>query len=201
MSENKRIRFGIKNAHAAFLNTDAEAGGKPSYKTPVAIPGAKSFSAEPTSENFVEYADDIEWTSEDINNGYSITLEFEDTAEADEFLTEALGQTKDGTSGMVSENANDVAKTFALLGEFTLKSGKTTDAKGKRFCFYNCKASRPTISGETKQGTTLTVATNSVTITALPRESDGEVKATSVSTDAGYENWFKSVPEKTAAAA
>lgn len=196
MSENKRIRYGIKNAHIAFVSADSEAGAKPTYDTPTAVTGAKSFSAEPVSENFTEYADDIEWFAEDINNGYTITLELEDTADADAFLAEALGQTVDETSGMTSENSNDVAKTFALMGEFTLKGGKTADAKGKRFCFYNCKASRPTINGETKQGTTLTAATNSVTITALPREFDGEVKATAVSTDSAYNSWFTKVPEK-----
>lgn len=196
MSENKRIRFGTKNVHVAFFSSDEEAGGTVTYETPEAVPGAKSFAAEANGENFTEYADDIEWFSEDINNGYNITLEFEDTAEADAFLAEALGHQKDETTGMIIENANDVAKSFALLGEFTLKGGKSTDAKGKRYCFYNCKASRPAIKGETKQGTTITAATNSVTITALPRESDGQVKGTAVSTDPGYSTWFTKVPEK-----
>lgn len=190
MSENKRIRFGTKNVHVAFFSDED------TYDTPKPVPGTKSFAAEANGETFTEYADDIEWYTEDVNNGYNITLEFEDTAEADAFLAEALGQKKDETTGMVIESSGDEAKSFALLGEFTLRGGNASEAKGKRYCFYNCKASRPAINGETKQGTTITAATNSVTITALPRTSDGQVKATAVSTDPGYSTWFTKVPEK-----
>ena len=194
MSKNKRIRFGVKNVHVAFMTSGA--GSRETYDTPDGVPGAKSFSAEPNSETFTENADDIDWYTEDVNNGYNITLDFEDTSEADAFMAEALGQEKDETTGMVIESSSDEAKSFALLGEFTLRGGETTEAKGKRFCFYNCKLSRPTISGETKAGTTITAATNSVNITSLPRESDGQVKATAVSTDPGYSTWFTKVPEK-----
>lgn len=199
MSKNKRIRFGVKNVHAAFMTSESDA--KPVYDDPISIPGAKSFSAEANSENFTENADDIDWYTEDVNNGYNITLDFEDTAEADAFLAEALGQDKDEDTGMVTESSSDEAKTFALMGEFTLKGGQPTEAKGKRFCFYNCKASRPTISGETKAGTTITAATNSVSITSLPREYDGRVKSTAVSTDSCYSTWFDAVPDPDASAA
>lgn len=194
MSKNKRIRFGVKNVHYAFLTSDIS--GAPKYETPVALPGAKTITAEPTTESFTENADDIDWYTEDVNNGYSITLDVEDTAECDAFVAEALGHEVDETTGMVIENSSDEAKTFALMGEFTLRGGISTEAKGKRFCFYNCKLSRPTISGETKAGTTITAATNSLAITALPRESDGNVKNSAVSTSSAYSTWFSAVPEK-----
>lgn len=196
---NKRIRFGIKNLHAAFI-TQGDTLSAVKYGDMMEIPGAKTMSLEPQGENLTENADDIDWFTQDINNGYSGTIEIEDTAEGDAFIAQALGQTKE-ESGMLLEKATDEAAEFALLGEFTLAGGGASAANGKRFCLFRCKASRLTIAGDTKAGTTITVNTNTLTITALPRINDNYVKASCVSTDTCYSTWFDSVPEPTGIAA
>ena len=79
-----RIRYGIKNVHYAV----ATAGQDESltYATPVAIPGAKSISLDAQGESVDEYADNVSWWHGDVNNGYSGTLEFEDTAASELFI-------------------------------------------------------------------------------------------------------------------
>lgn len=182
-----RIRYGIKNVHYAIAT--AGTGGALTYATPVALPGAKSMSLAPQGESFDEYADNVNWFHEDTNNGYSGDLVFEDTADADTFLVAVLGQTKDSTTGVVTEKVSDEPKEFALLGQFELAGDTET---GKRWCFVRCTASRPTAEGQTKEGS-ITVNTNAVTITALPRISDDAVKKSCVSTDSAYSTWFSAV--------
>ncbi len=184
-----RIRYGIKNTHYAVVKTDND--GKLTYNTPVAILGSKSISLEAQGEEVTEYADDVTWFTETTNNGYSGSLEFEDTASADEFLIAVCGWTKDETTGEVVEKSTDEPKEFALLTQFSL-AGEADGAKGKRVKFFRCKASRPSVAGNTKESS-ITVATNSVNITALPRLSDDKVKSTCVSSDSCYDTWFDSV--------
>lgn len=184
-----RVRYGVKNLHYAVA-TDNGAGVL-TYGTPVALPGAKSLGLDAQGDATDEYADDIVWFHDDANTGYSGNLAFEDTAQADEFLAAVLGTTED-SNGVVFESSSDIHKEFALMGQFTLAGGTET---GKRFCLFRCTASRPSVSGETKEAG-VAVATNEITITAMPRISDDMVKASCVSTSSAYADWFNAVPTK-----
>jgi phi13 family phage major tail protein len=107
-----------------------------------------------------------------------------------------LGMTKDSTTGALFETASDTPKEFALLWQFELAGG---DETGKRTVLYRCTASRPSLAGETKESG-ITVDTNTVTITAMPRISDDMVKASATSDATAYSNWFSKVVEKGATA-
>ena len=182
-----RIRFGLKNLYYALATEGT--GGALTYGTPSAIPGAKSISLSANGESFDEPADDIIWYHADVNSGYTGTLEFEDTAESDAFVASVLGQTTD-SDGVIWEAASDEPKEFALLGQFTLAGGTET---GKRFALLRCTISRPELAGQTKEASGLTVNTNTVNITALPRINDDMVKASCDSESDAYANWFTAV--------
>lgn len=185
-----RIRYGFSNLYYAVATQGT--GGALTYGTPVHIPGAKGMSMTPAGSDITEPADNTTWASFKTNDGYTGTIEFEDTTEADAFLETVLGMTKDETSGLVVEKADDDYKEFAIIGQMELAGGIET---GKRVCFYRCVASRPEMSAQTKEVGGLTVATNTVNITALPRINDNKVKGSADSSDSAYANFFTAVPE------
>lgn len=185
-----RIRYGFSNLYYAVATEGT--GGSLTYATPVAVKGAKSLAMTPSGTEINEPADNTNWFSFTTNDGYTGTLEFEDTAAADLFMQTVLGQTKDANGGVL-EKATDVPKEFAILGQMELAGGTET---GKRACFYRCVASRPDINAQTKEVGGLTVATNTLNITALPRISDAAVKYTCDSAGTAYATWFSAVPEK-----
>lgn len=189
-----RIRYGISNLHYAVATDDGT--GKLTYEKPVAVPGAKSISLDAQGDSTDEYADNVLWFHADSNSGYSGSLEFEDTDQADTFMQAVLGQEKDDTTGVVYEASSDEPVEFALLFQFQLAGTKQT---GKRALFYRCTASRPSVAGSTKESS-ISVETNSVNITAMPRISDDLVKASCISDASAYSTWFSKVTEKTAAA-
>lgn len=185
-----RIRFGFSNLYYAIATEGT--GGALSYAEPVKIPGAKNMNMTASGQQFTESADNVAWYSGVTNDGYTGTIEFEDTAAADEFLTNVLGRTK-GTNGLVVESADDQPKEFAVMGQFELRGGTEV---GKRAVFYRVTASRPDVGGETKEaGSAPNVARNVINVTALPRINDNKVKGSAVSTDSIYENFFTAVPE------
>ena len=186
-----RIRYGIKNVYYATATSDSS--GNLTYATPVAVPGAKSISLDAQGEDVDEYADNAVWYQTVTNNGYSGTLEFEDTATADTFIQTVLSNVKDSTTGRVTEKASDVPKEFALGFQFELAGGTET---GKRVWLVRCTASRPSISGQTKESS-IAVQTNTVNIKAVPRIADDVVKYSCVSTDPDYTNWFSAVEQAT----
>ena len=189
-----RVRFGLKNLYYAGATASTTTNGALVYDTPTAIPGAKSISLSPAGAAVDEPADDTVWFHKDLNNGYTGSIEFEDTAAADSFLAEVLGQTTE-TSGVVFEAASDEQKEFALMGQFTLAGGESSET-GKRFCFFRCIAARPDVNGQTKEVGGLTIATNTVNITCMPRVNDDMVKAVADSTSTAYSNWFSAVVTK-----
>jgi phi13 family phage major tail protein len=186
-----RIRYGIKNAYYAVATDDGS--GNLTYASPVAIPGAKSISLDAQGDAVDEFADNTTWWHGDVNNGYSGSIEFEDTAALETFLTSVLGQTKDSTTGVITEKASDTPKEFALGFQFELAGGTET---GKRVWLVRCTASRPSISGQTKESS-IAVQTNTINIKAVPRIADDVVKYSCVSTDSDYTNWFSAVEQAT----
>ena len=178
-----RIRYGISNV---YYSTLTYSGSTEVYVTPVALPGAKSISLDAQSETLDEFADNTTWFHLDVNNGYTGSLEFEDTAAADTFMTAVLGWTK-GADGTITEKSSDKPVEFAILGQFEL-AGDTTDT-AKRFKFVRCIASRPQMAGQTKESN-ITVATNTINLTCLPRLSDSVVKQSISSSGSAYSTWF-----------
>lgn len=189
-----RIRYGIRNTHYAKATDDGT--GVLTYASPKAIPGAKSISLDAQGDAVDEYADNITWWHGDTNNGYSGSIEFEDTESADAFLIDTCGWEKDPVTGIVTEKASDTPSEFALGFQFELAGGKDT---GKRTWLYRCTASRPSIAGSTKESG-VTVQTNTVNITAMPRLNDDKVKQSVVSTDPAYNTFFAAVEQARIAA-
>lgn len=185
-----KIKYGIKNVHYAVaeVGTDSQTGALTyTYGTPVAIPGAVSISIQPTAESIDEFADDIRWFHDDINNGYTGTLEVENLP--DSFLTDVLGMTKDSTTGKLTEKTSDQHAEFALIGEFTFGGATET---GKRFVLYRCTASRADVAGTTK-GANIEAQHDTINIVCMGRPTDNAVKATCVSTDTAWTNWLTAV--------
>ena len=52
-----KVKFGIKNVHYAVLSDETT----PTYETPVAIPGAVSFSLEANGDTSPFYADNMQY--------------------------------------------------------------------------------------------------------------------------------------------
>lgn len=186
MAENK-IYYGLKNVYYAPATIAAD--GSATYETPVALPGAVSLSMDPEggTENF--YADNKVYYVSVANNGYSGSLELAEITEA--FAKNILGETVD-SNGVLAEHMSAEPVHFALLFQFE------GDQKAVKHVFYNCVATRPAVSSNTKEdsvtpGTkTLDITATSIYVAAL---NDEIVKArTTDATPAATDTaWFTSV--------
>lgn len=183
-----KIKYGLRNVHYAPIT---EVDGTITYGTPKRLPGGVSITLTPAGDTFDFYADDSSYYSEATNNGYDGELELANLT--DEFRVDILGDTFE--NGVMYENADQVTRPFALLFEFQ------GDLKEKRHVLYYCRASRPTISGQTR-GETTEPQTSSLTFTARPRPDTKDTKAdTTPEVDSvAYDSWYETVHEKTAGA-
>lgn len=159
MSANK-VKFGIEDAHVAFVDEATATKGSPAWDSPQAINGAVSLTMNPEGDTNDFYADNTKYFTSNTNNGYTGTLEVANVP--DEILAEMLGMTID-TNGMLVESTEDDQKEFALMGEIK------GDAKDRRFVYYRCKAARPS-QDSTTADTGETPDTDSLEITVLPME-------------------------------
>lgn len=185
MSKN-RVRFGLEQVHIAFRKEDV--GGAPSWDTPIAIPGAVNFSANPDGGESTFYADNTKYYTRRTNNGY--TAELEMALVPDEILAQMLGWEIDG-NGMLVEDAEAVPKEFALMGQVQ------GDARNRRFVYYRCIASRPTQTHGTTTDTT-TPTTETLNLTILPLEVNGKKLVRGViepdgTNEAVYNGFFNAV--------
>lgn len=183
-----RIRYGISNVYYALATEGTN--GAVTYATPVALPGAVAMTMEASGEEVREYADNIIWYAMTANNGYTGTLELEELP--DSFRTAVLGDTLDD-NGVLWESADSTPNEFALMFQFEIAGDATVS--GKRGCFLRCTASRPGMSGNTKEAT-ITPQHDTLNLTAMPRVSDHLVKASVESTSAKYSTWFDAVPTR-----
>ena len=185
MAGKNKIKYNLKNVHYAKAT---ESEGKVTWATPVAIPGAVSLSLDPEGDTSTFYADGVAYYVSVTNNGYSGDLEM--ALIPDDFREDILGDTKD-EKGVLTENAETNVAAFALLFQFD------GDVKGIRHVLYSCKATRPTIEGETKEDT-IEPKTETLSLTASPM-ADGKVKAktTDDTDETTYNGWYKKVYEKT----
>lgn len=177
-----KVKFGLKNVHYALRAIGED--GSVTFETPKRIPGAVSMSLSPDGETTPFYADDSLYFTTISNNGYTGNLEV--AVIPDDFRVEVLGESLD-TKKVQFEDAKSQPKAFALLFEFD------GDAAAIKHVLYNCKATRPTIEGETK-AKSIEAKTETLELVAAPGE-DGYVKAkTGDQTDAQIvENWYKTV--------
>lgn len=185
-----KVNYGIQDVYVAKIT---ESGGTITYGTPFAVKGAVSLSVDPEGGDATPfYADNIVYfMAPAVNNGYSGDLVLAITP--DEFLTQILGQDKDA-DGVVYETSDDTVARFALMFQ------AQGDDKNRRFCFYDCTASRPSREANTKEDT-ITPDTETVSITMNPRTTDRMVKAyidETAENKAVYDAWFTAVHEKTA---
>lgn len=180
-----KIKYGIKNVYYAVAT--AGTGGVLTYATPVAIPGAVSLSMEAQGDTNTFYADNIAYFTSTANNGYQGDLEV--ALLPDSFRVDVLGEELD-TKGFYVESVNGSNIEFALLFQFE------GDEAATRHCLYRCTASRPAVSGSTKEES-IEPQTESITITAMPRINDEVIKSRCPSTASDYATWFSAVVEPT----
>lgn len=179
-----KVKFGFKCAYYSKLTVTED--GTITYAVPKKLNGAVSMSLSPAGNEVEFHAEDGLYYSDSANNGYDGTLEL--ALVQDDFLKDILGEIEDANK-VLQENAITSTSPFALLCEFT------TDDGAKKFCFYNCTASRPELASKTK-GESKEVQTESISLKIRPN-GDGLVKV-ATKTDTPVEvinNWYKSVYE------
>ena len=183
-----KIKYGVSKVYYAKATDDGT--GTLTYATPVAMPGAVSLSLDQQGEVSNFYADNIIYWTGNANNGYQGDLELALIPES--FRTTILGETLD-SNGSYVERSSDKQAEFALLFQFE------GDENATRHALYRCVASRPSVSGSTKEES-IEPQTETITITAMPRINDEVVKARcpyTASTTSSYATWFDAVVEPT----
>ena len=181
-NKKNKVKFNICNVHYALITVDED--GEVTFGTPVAMPGAVSLSLEPNGEPSNFYADGYAYYTISNNMGYEGDLELAMVPES--FRTDVLKESLD-TNQVLVENANVETANFALLFEFD------GDVRKIRHVLYNCAASRPSIESATNEDE-IEVQTETLALTATPL-ANGYVKAKTGddTTDAVYQNWYKTV--------
>lgn len=149
-----KIKYGIKNCFYAVATIAAN--GSATYGTPVALPGAVSLSLDAQGDTSPFYADNIVYYTSVANNGYEGDLELALIPEA--FYKDCLGYAVD-TNSVLYEDANAAPVHFALMFQFE------GDESARRHVMYNCVATRPTITGSTKEES-IEPQTETISITA-----------------------------------
>lgn len=180
-----KVKFGLKNVHYAIITEDV-LSNKVTYGKPERIPGAVNLVQNSTGDPVTFYADDIEYFSEDTNNGYDGTLEM--ALIPDSFRQKVFGDYIDA-NGVLIENGEAKTKKIALLYEF---SG---DAARTRHINYNVRVSRPNMDGSTRTGTK-EPKTETVNISVRPAIDTKDIKAKIDQGMALYDKFFDSVYAK-----
>lgn len=185
-----KVQYNLKNVHYAPMTAT---GATPAWGPPVKNPGAVSLTLDQQGELSKFYADGIVYWQSSSNNGYEGELEM--ALFPDQMLMDIWGYTKTETDNVLIENATVEPKPFALLFEID------GDANGRRYCLYNCTATRPGISSKTNESTKTPVS-QKCAISAVPLENGDVLARTSDETTSSAKlNWFKQVYQKSGAAA
>ena len=182
-----KIKYGVKNVHYAVATLDENNAA--TFGTPVALPGAVSLTLDQEGENNNFYADNRVYFTAFGNDGYTGSLEL--ALIPDSFRTDVLGEVLDN-KGVLVENQNAQTVHFALMFQFE------GDEHATRHVIYNCVASRPSVSGNTKEAAispeteTINITATSIYLSALDMDI---VKArTGDNTDTTtYNGWMSTV--------
>ena len=181
-----KIRYGLSNVYYAVATLGSN--NSATYATPVAVPGAVSLSLDAEGETSNFYADNIAYYVTNSNNGYSGSLEM--AYITDSFRADVLGEIQNGTTGLCFEKQDAEPVHFALLFQFE------GDDKATRHVIYNCVASRPAVSGSTKeesvepQTETIDINATSIYVAAVPAN---VVKARAAKDTTAYSSFFSTV--------
>lgn len=181
-----KVKFGLSNVHLAPL-TIGDNGY--TYGDIINVPGAVNISLEPQGDSTDFYADNIKYFSESANQGYEGDLEI--AMITDEIREKIFGETKD-SNGAFIENGSDKFKPFAL--GFQIDG----DEKGRKFWYYNCSCSRSKNEAKTTENSK-EPSTDSLTIKAMPRDTDGKVRVLlpeSTTNTEAYKTFFDDVYEE-----
>ena len=177
-----KVKFGIKNVHVFPIT--AVNNGVPTYDSPIAVPGAVSFSMSAQGDINKFYADNIVYYQSSANNGYEGDLEVALIPE--EFYEQIFGQTPD-VNGVMTENSSIEPKAFAMTFE------EDGDQTGTKFVLYNCTATRPTKELQTIEDSK-TPVTQTLTVSAVPLASGDVMGMTTAATpDATLAGWHSNV--------
>lgn len=176
-----KVRFTLKNVHYAVID---DSGDTETFGTPKALPGSVALAMEPQGDISKFYADGVCYWQSSTNNGYQGDLEV--AAFPDTMLAEVWGMAQNADK-VVIENANTQPKRFALLYEIVGDTG------GRKYCMYNCLATRPG-QGANTQAEQKTPQTQKCSVSATPM-ADGRVmaKTTKDTSEVIVNGWFKSV--------
>ena len=185
MSDTNKIKYGISRCYYAVATIASN--GSATYGSPKALPGAVSISLEAQGDTNPFYADNIVYYTSVANNGYQGDLELAKLPE--DFLKDCLGYAADA-NGVLYEDAGAPVVHFALMFQFE------GDVSAKRHIMYNCVASRPSVSGQTKteniepQTETVTLTCTTIYNAGLDKDI---VKASANTTETtAYNGWFSS---------
>jgi len=183
MADNKVV-FGLRNAHYAII-TEGEDGAI-TYGAPVPLKGAVEISLDPRGETTDFYADDILYYTTVSNQGYETSLTVANIPQ--EFRTDVLGETLEGTDNVLTENTSTKSKKIAFMFEFD------GDIKAVRHCLYYCTVTRPSLTSATKTESA-EPQTQELSLISAPRPEDGVVKrsTTPETPDLVYNAWYTTV--------
>lgn len=192
-TSNGKVKFGLSNVHIAKRT---ETGGKITYEAPVALPGAVSASIDSNSNQNIFYADNIAYFTSNSKTSKKVELTVADIANA--IMKDYLGYVDNKAGGIVETN-KPTNGAFALLFQIE------TDAKARKFCFFNCTASESGEEYGTMEDKTDPV-TSKLSVTCLgDAMSNGYVGFRNISNpgDANYDTFFTAVtaPEEGTAGA
>lgn len=180
-----KIKYGLKNVYYAVATIAAD--NSATYETPVAFPGAVNLSLDAEGETSTFWADNIAYYITNTNNGYTGSLEM--ARVTDSFAADVLGEITD-TAGLTYEVQDTEPVHFALMFQFE------GDEKATRHVIYNCVASRPSVSGATKEDTiepqteTIDITATSVYVSGIGKN---VVKARTTEDSTSYDTFFTAV--------
>lgn len=185
-----KIKYGIKGCHYAVATIASN--GSATYSTPKALPGAVSISLDAQGDTSPFYADNIVYYTSVANNGYEGDLEL--ALIPDDFYKDVLGYSLD-TNSVMYEDAGAAPVHFALTFQFENDDG------ARRHVMYNCVATRPSISGSTKEESiepqTETISITATTIYNASYDKD-IVKASCTTTQSTqYNSWNSAIYQVT----
>ena len=177
MSENK-VQFNLKNVHVAKMTDEG-------YDAPFHVPGAVSLALDPQGDVVKFYADGIIYFSAENNMGYSGDLEM--ARFPDRMLQEIWNFVLGSTSKVLTENANALNSTFALLFQID------GDQENELYALYACSGTRPNVGGKTN-GESIEPQTQKSSINAVPLANGAVMARTTSETPKDVrDNWFRSV--------